>query len=62
MAYIRKTRDEWQVQGLYGYGWETLTLHNNRKEAKKSLKEYDMSELNYPHRVSKVRVRIESEA
>ena len=42
MTYQRKTRDEFQVQGNYGYGhgWETENTEATRKEARQSLREY----------------------
>jgi hypothetical protein len=38
------------VQGNYGYGWEDLTTHDTRLEAKKEMKVYDENE-RYAHRV-----------
>jgi hypothetical protein len=38
------------VQGNYGYGWEDLTAHDTRLEAKKEMKVYDENE-RYSHRV-----------
>jgi hypothetical protein len=32
-VYVRKTEDEYIVQGHYGQGWEDLTAADNRKEA-----------------------------
>jgi hypothetical protein len=36
--YIRKTEDEWEIQGDYGQGWECVTAENNRMEARERLK------------------------
>lgn len=46
MAYIRKTRDEWQLLGNYGFGdgWEILTCEDSRKEIRERLKEYRENE------------------
>lgn len=46
MAYIRKTYDEWQLQGNYGYGdgWELLCAEDSRKECRERLKEYRENE------------------
>lgn len=43
------------VQGNYGYGWEDLTTHDTRLEAKKEMKVYDENE-RYAHRVITRRV------
>lgn len=58
-TYIRKTRDEYQVQGDYGYGWEYLTAEATRGEALVMKRCYDQNEPGIPHRVKTVRVRKE---
>jgi hypothetical protein len=60
MSYQRKTSDEFRVQGYYGsqYGWEDLTTHDNRKDAKEELKVYNANEPQYKHRVKVCRVKI----
>ena len=42
MAYVRKTKDEYIVQGNYGYGhgFEDECSEETRKEALERLKEY----------------------
>ena len=42
MAYKRKTRDEWTVQGNYSWapGWEDECSVDNRKDARQRLREY----------------------
>lgn len=42
MTYTRKTKDEYIVQGNYGYGqgFEDECTEETRKEAKERLKEY----------------------
>ncbi len=64
MKYIRKTRDEYAVQGYYGpeYGWEDVCTEDTRKEARERLKEYRENETQYPHRMIKRRVRLEPTA
>lgn len=57
--YIRKTKDVFEVQGNYGYGWEAVTTEETRTEAKKRLKEYGENETNVPHRIIKKREKIE---
>ena len=29
MTYVRKTRDEFEIQGNYGHGWETVVTEEN---------------------------------
>ena len=57
--YIRKTYDEYEVQGNYGYGWDCLTTCETLKEAKDDLKAYRENEPNVPHRIKKRRVPID---
>ena len=59
MTYLRKTRDEYEVEGHYGYGWECVCTEETRKEARERLKEYLDNEPQYAHRLRKRRVRIE---
>ena len=40
MAYKRKTRDRWDIETNYGYGWETENSEYTRTDARRSLKEY----------------------
>ena len=46
MAYQRKTRDEFEVQGNYGppYGFELVTCEDTRPEARQRLREYRENE------------------
>lgn len=59
MAYQRKTRDVWEVQGLYCGEWERLTTEETRSEAVAQKKCYDENEQGVFHRTKKVRERIE---
>lgn len=59
MAYVRKTRYVWEVQGLYYGEWECLTTEESKKEAVEQRKCYDENERGVPHRIKKVRERIE---
>jgi hypothetical protein len=56
MAYQRKTRDEWAIQGNYGDGWEDVSVEDSIKDAKRCLREYRDNETGYPHRLVKRRV------
>lgn len=40
LAYQRKTRDRWDIETNYGYGWEVENSEYNRGDAKRSLREY----------------------
>ena len=59
--YKRTTKDEYEIQGyyLYGMGWEVVTTEENRKDARRCLKEYNDNETEYPHRIIKKRVKPE---
>lgn len=58
MAYQRKTRDVWEVQGYYCGEWEMLTTEETKLDAHKMCRCYDENEPNVAHRVKKVRERI----
>jgi hypothetical protein len=57
MKYKRKTIDEFEIQGYYGYGWECLTTEENWREATKQLICYNEKEPNVLHRIVKKRVK-----
>lgn len=57
MAYIRKTRDIYVVEGDYGWGFEEVTWCDTFKEAKQDIKDYRDNEP-YPFRIRKKRVRV----
>ena len=40
MAYQRKTRDRWDIETNYGYGWDVENSEYTRADAKRSLREY----------------------
>lgn len=62
MAYKRKTKDVYEIQGFYAGEWETVTEEETWKEAKVQLKCYNENERMYPHRIKKRRERIEVQA
>ena len=37
MTYVRKTRDEFEIQGNYGHGWETVVTEENAAVARDRL-------------------------
>ena len=62
MAYKRKTRDVFEIQGNYGCGWETLLEEETLSDAKTQLRCYNENEANYPHRIKRHREKISEEA
>ena len=40
MAYQRKTKDRWDIETNFGYGWEVECSEYTREEAKNQLKCY----------------------
>jgi len=60
MSYVRKTKDEYEIQGNYGYGWDVLCTEETWREAKAQLRCYEENELQYLHRIVKRRVKLET--
>lgn len=62
MKYIRKTVDEYHVQGYYSpsIGWETVTIDETYAEAKQMLRDYRENECNITFRIKKCRVPIKN--
>lgn len=60
MAYVRKTRDVWHIQGWYcaEHGWETECTEDTRAEALQRLKEYRANS-SYGYRLRKGREKLE---
>lgn len=60
MAYVRKTKDEYQVQGYYdeAYGWERVTTEDTRADAIRTLTDYLDNEPNIRFRIVKRRVPV----
>lgn len=40
MAYTRKTRDRWDIETNWGYGWECECSEYTYKEARQRYREY----------------------
>lgn len=57
--YQRKTYDEYQVQGNYGFGLEMVTAESTYKEAKERLKEYRENEPGIAFKIVCKRIRKE---
>ena len=65
MAYQRKTRDRWDIETNYGYGWETENSEYTRADARRSLREYRENLQAYGKcevRMTKQRERLEESA
>lgn len=58
MAYIRKTRDYWDVEQCSSEGWECVTTEPTRKEALARLREYQANQPEYQLRLRKRREAI----
>lgn len=59
MAYQRKTRDEYQIHGLYNDGWEEVTCADNRREALGYLRDYRENEAGTAFKLVKKRVPVD---
>lgn len=57
MARERKTIDEFDIQGDYGDGYESVTCEATWWAAWKAVKEYRVNEPGIPFRVKKRRIR-----
>ena len=60
MAYKRKTRDRWDIETNWGYGWEAECSEYTHKEAREQYKCYcENAYGRYSTRLRKHRERIE---
>lgn len=57
MSYKRKTRDEFQIHGDYGQGFEEVTCYDTWREAKQGVREYRENEGGV-YKIIKRRVKI----
>jgi len=53
--YVRKTEDEFEIQGNCGYGWECETTETTWRKAREQARCY-RENVNYPIRIVKKRV------
>ena len=62
MAYVRKTKDEYQLLCDYGYGdgWEYVLAEDTMKEARQRKKEYMENAPQYSYRIVKKLVPIDN--
>jgi len=58
MAYKRKTRDYFEIQGWYCKEWECVTTEETLRDAKKQLQCYRDNERNVSFRIKKCREAI----
>ncbi len=61
MAYQRKTRDEFIVEGYFERQWEEVTAEDTKKEILARLKEYRANDPQHQYRWRVRRVKIERE-
>lgn len=59
-GYVRKTRDEYDIEGNYGYGWDVVTCEDTYRAAREQLRVYRENEPDAAHRIVKRRVRLEA--
>ncbi len=59
MAYIRKTRDEYEIQQYTCQGWETVCSEDTYKEARLRFNEYRENQPEYLTQIVKRRVKLE---
>ena len=60
MAYVRKTKDEYQLLCNYGYGdgWEYVTAEDTMSAIKQCKKEYIENAPQYQYKIVKKRIPI----
>lgn len=58
--YIRKTREEYDIEVNYGYGWDVVCTEDTMKEARERAKEY-MENDRKPVRIHKRRIPMKGE-
>ena len=56
MAYQRKTRDECDLLGNYGDGWDRLVTEDSYSEIKKRYREYVENQPVIPYKIVKHRI------
>jgi hypothetical protein len=62
MAYKRKTIDEYEIQGNYGYGYgfECVTTEETRQAAKEQIRCYRENEPGISFRIVKKRIKLQT--
>ena len=62
MAYVRKTHDEWRIEGMCCGGWSVECYAEDAQDAKRLLREYRQNCPGTGFRIKKVRVPNTKEA
>ena len=62
MAYVRKTRDYWDIEQHTECGWEVVSSEVTRVDTKRALKEYRENQPEYPVRSVKHREKIDAQS
>lgn len=57
MAYVRKTRDEFEIQSNYGYGWDVECTEETMRQARLQARRY-RENISAPVRIVKRRVSL----
>lgn len=58
MAYERKTYDEYQLLGDWGYGWDFVLAERTYREAREQLKTYVENDPSARYKMVKRRIKI----
>lgn len=59
LAYQRKTRDEYDLLGNWGYGWDYLLTEDSVEKIKLRLKEYRENDPRADYKIEKHRILID---
>ncbi len=57
MAYKRKTYDEYQLMGNWGYGWDYVLSENSFKGARQQLRCYIENDPSAEYKIVKKRIK-----
>lgn len=57
VSYVRKTRDEYEIQSNHGYGWDLECTEATRPDAREQLRTY-RANVSVPVRIVRKRVRL----
>lgn len=58
MAYVRKTEDEYEIQGCYQYGWECVTTEVTYRDAREQIRTYRANEPGVAFKIVHKRVKL----
>ena len=60
MAYVRKTRDEFEIQSRHANSWDLECAEETYREARNRLREYLLNVPGVLHRIQKKRVKVQA--